>query len=151
MKQFHCNKITESRKKIVVSLLIPHKSWKSFEYLKSKTSKSSAAILKQLLEKHQNAKDLHLAKHTKLTTHYQDGGLRLQKHSFWVDPLVWHRFKNLARFYGLSMCFLFTALFCMLEKLGTHKKKYLPLVVKLYEKVKIPSRTAIRRYRLDTS
>ena len=154
MKQAPCNKITESRKKAVVSLLIPRKQWKRLEGLKRKSNRSSAECLEHLLGKHQNGKNSALANHSKLTTQYQDPGLKLKKHSFWVDPLLWHRFKSLARFYGISMCFLFTALFCALENLGTDIKKYPPLTVKLYEKVKIPLRTAIRRYKvmkIDTS
>ena len=154
MKQSPYNKITESRKKTVVSLLIPRKQWKRLEGLKRKSNKSSAACIAHLLEKHQNGKNSALANHSKLTTQYQDPGLKLKKHSFWVDPLLWHRFKSLARFYGISMCLLFTALFSALENLGTDIKKYPPLIIKLHEKVKIPLRTALRRYKLvglDTS
>ena len=151
MNQNSQNKITESRKKAGVSLLIPERHWRAFQDLKLKENKSSADVLEYILEKHQNAGNMKLANHSKLTTQYQNEGLKLQRHSFWVDPLVWHRFKNIARFYGVSMCFLFTALFCMLENLVTNIKKYPPLFVKLYEKVKISLRVAIRRYKLDTS
>ena len=151
MDQNSQNKIIESRKKTVVSLLIPEKHWKRFQDLKLKENKSSADILEYILEKHQNAENIELANHSKLTTQYQNGGLRLKRHSFWVDPLIWHRFKNLARFYGVSICFLFTALFCTLENLVTNIKRHLPLLVKLYEDVKISFKSAIRSYRLDTS
>ena len=145
------NRVTEEREKAVVSLLIPEKYWKGFQNLKREENKSSADIFEDLLEKHQRAQDSDLANRTKLTTQYQDPGLDLTRHSFWVDPLIWHRFKNIARFYGVSICFLFTALLRTLGNLVTNKKKYAPLVVKLYEKVKIPLKTATRSYRLDTS
>ena len=151
MRQTSYNKVKEKRKRTTVSLLIPQKYWKRFENLKCETNNSSADILKHLLEKHQDARDIKLSNYSKLTTQYQAGGLKLKKHSFWIDPMIWHQFKNLARFYGVSICFLFTALFCMLEKLGTDKKNYVPLTVKLYESLKIPYKIAIRRYRLDTS
>ena len=151
MGQYSYNEIIEKPRKAVVSLLIPKKHWNRFESLKIKENKSSADLLNHLLQKYQSGKNINLANRVKLTTQYQAGGLGLKKHSFWVDPLLWHRFKNLARFYGVSICFLFTALFCMLEKLGTDIKNYPPFVVKLYERVNIPFRIAIRRYKIDTS
>ena len=146
--------VIEKREKTVVSLLIPSEHWEHFERLKQDSGKSSTEFLKYLLERHQNGKNPELANRVKLTTQYQDGGLKLKKYNFWVDPLIWHRFKTLARFYGVSMCYLFTALLCTVKKLGTDIKKYVPLLAILHEKVRIPFGIAIRRYRViepDTS
>ena len=115
---------------------------------------STAELLEYLLNSFQGGKDSYLAIHDRLTTQYQCEGLALRKHNFLVDPLVWHRFKCLARFYGLSMCRLFTALLLALASLGTPKNQSFILLVNLFERVEIPYKTAMRRYKveiLDTS
>ena len=139
----------ESRKQASVTLLIPQKHWQLFCGLKHKLSKDSSEFLEHLLENFQNGQNPELYNRNKLTTQYQSESLELQKHNFWVDPVIWHRFKILARFYGVSICFLFTALLYALKNLGAHLKKSLSLCVQLFEKLKIPYKMSAKSYEMN--
>ena len=138
--------VKESREKIVSTILIPEKYWALFESYKIALCKDTEGVLEYLLENFQNGRNAELASRGKFTTRYQDEGLNLQKHNFWVCSSIWQRLKSLARFYGLSMCRLFTVLLLALEFLGTPRNKVTPSWVKLYEKVRIPWNRTVRRY-----
>ena len=141
--------IQEERTKILSTLLIPDECWDLFEKYKAALNKTTAELLEYLLESFQEGKNTEFARQNRLTVHYQDQGLCLKKHNFLVGSLVWHRFKCLARFYGLSVCRLFSFLLLALGSLGTPKNQNFILLVKLFERVDIPYKTAIRMYKVQ--
>ena len=149
------SKIQDERSKILSTFLIPDECWDLLGKYKAALGKQSTAeLLDYLLKCFQGGRNTSLAIHDRLTTQYQGERLNLRKHNFLVDPLVWHRFKCLARFYGLSMCRLFTALLLALASLGTPKNQSFILLVNLFERVEIPCKTATRWYKvkiLDTT
>ena len=150
-KENSLSKIQDKRNKILSTFLIPDECWDLLEKHKAALGKQSTAeLLEHLLNSFQDGKNFELAIHDRLTTQYQDEGLALRKHNFLVDPLVWHRFKCLARFYGLSMCRLFTGLLLALAFLGTPKNQSFILLIKLLERVEIPYKTALRSYKVET-
>ena len=125
-----------------MTLLVPEGYWKLFEKHRQKL-RGTENLLKVLLERHQKGSDWELRNQCKLATRYQSKGLCLQKHCFWVDSFLWHRFKLLARSYNVSICCLFVAL---LKFLVTKKNNTFASIVKFYEKLKIPSKTARKTY-----
>ena len=127
---------------------------KLFDKTLSKFGGSQAKLLEYLVNRFQDGRNLKYACQFKLTTHYQEKGLDLRKYDFRVAPLIWHRFKCLARFYGISMCLLFVILLKELKGVVTIQKKRFPVLAELFEKVEIPYKTAERWYKveiLDTS
>ena len=144
------SKIQDERRKILSTFLIPDECWDLLEQYKAAFGKQSTGeFIEHLLKCFQDGKDFSLAIHNRLTTQYQGQGLALRKHNFVVDPLVWHRFKCLARFYGLSMCRLFTALILGLASLGTPKNQSFILLVKVFERIEIPYKTVMRKYKVE--
>ena len=151
--QTHSFQIKDNRKKIPVRILIPRKHEKLFFETLAEFGDSKAKLLEYLVERFQNGNNLEYACQFKLTTHYQEKGLSLQHHDFRVDPLIWHRFKCLARFYGISMCLFFVVLLKKLKGVVTTQKKKFSSLAKLFERVEIPYKTAMRWYKvkiLDT-
>lgn len=146
-------KLSSYNRKSRVTLFIPDKNWKLLEKRKNRLGKTTAEVLEIFLRRYQNAKSLKFANLHKLTVLYQDKGLCLRRCDFEVDSFVWHQFKALARFYNVSMCLLFVH---FLKIFGTPKKYNLTSAIKLYEKLRISSKTALRLYktsevRIDTS
>ena len=142
--------IKEENSKILCTLLIPDECWSLLGKYKADLGKNTTAkFLEYLLEAFQEGQNTDLARRDKLTTYYQAEGLYLKKHNFLVDPVIWHRFKSLARFYGLSMCRLFTALLSALKSLGTPKNKKLPFLIRSFEEFKISYRRAFRSYKVQ--
>ena len=144
------SKIQDERSKMISTFLLPDECWDLLEKYKAGFGKQSTGeLLEYLLKCFQDGKDSSLAIHNRFTTQYQGEGLALRKHNFSVDPLVWQRFKCLARFYGLSMCRLFTALLLVLVSLGTPKNQSFILLVKVFERIEIPYKIAMRKYTVE--
>ena len=145
----------DDRKKIPVRLLIPRKYEKLFDKTLSNFGGSKAKLLEYMVNCFQDGQNLEYACLTKLTTQYQGKGLYLAKHVFRVDPLIWHRFKCLARFYGISMCRLFVLLLLKvqnkLKSVATDTEKVFPVLAKLFERVESPYKTAMRWYKANTT
>ena len=142
----------DDRKKIPVRLLIPRKHKKLFDKALSDFGGSKAKLLEYMVNCFQDGQDLEYACLIKLTTQYQGKGLYLAKHVFRVNPLTWHRFKCLARFYGISMCRLFVLLLLKvqdkLKNVATDSEKAFPSLTKLFERVEIPYKAAMRWYKV---
>ena len=147
-------KINSADCKCRVTLLIPRMDWGLLEKRKRRLQKSSAELLKFLLKRHQRGDEkLFFANHQKLPVLYQNKSLGLRRCDFQVDAFLWHQFKALTRFYNVSMCRLFMD---FLRIFGTPSKNGITLRVKLYERLQIFSKTALRLYKttdalLDTS
>ena len=146
--------IKENRVNIPVRILIPKVHRKLFFKTLSEFGGDKAKLLEYMTNRFQDGKNLEYTCRTKFTTHYQEKGLHLHEYDFRVDPLIWYRFKCLARFYGISMCLLFVILLVRIKGVVTTQEKRGPSLIKLFERVKIPYKTAMRWYKveiLDTS
>ena len=144
----------DSREKIPVRILIPEMHKKLFLKTLKDFGGSKARLLECLVNRFQDGRNLEYACRSKMTTQYQEKGLHLAKYDFRVAPLIWHRFKCLARFYGISICLLFVVLLLKVKGVVTTQKKRVPSLTKLFERVEIPYKTAMRWYKvkiLDTS
>ena len=73
----------------------------------------------KLLEKRRIRPHRNISKHTAL---YQDLELNLQKHGFTCDPMVWHKWKRMANFLGVSMCYLFAECLDIMSSRGVSKE-----------------------------
>ena len=142
----------DDRKKIPVRILVPKAHKKLFFKTLQSFGGSKAKLLEYMINCFQDGQNLEYACLTKLTTQYQGKGLYLAKHIFRVDPLIWHRFKCLARFYGISMCRLFVLLLLKvqnkLKNVATDVEKAFPSLTKLFERVEIPYKAAMRWYKV---
>ena len=140
----------------VATLMLPEAQWDSFHQKKESISKSSQGFIEYLLRRYQEGENLKFAKPERFAAHYQARGLNLRKFNFTICPVVWHRFRCLARYYGVSMCWLLVAMLLDLKKIGTTKTRQSVFLVKLYEKLRVSSKTALRFYKtshveMDTS
>ena len=119
--------------KSVATLMLPEAQWDLFHQKKDRISKTSQGFIEHLLRHYQEGENLKFAKPERLAAHYQVRGLNLRKFNFTICPVVWHRFRCLARYYGVSMCWLLVAMLLDLKKIGTTKNRQGVFLVKLYE------------------
>ena len=134
--------------KIVATLMLPEMYWNLFHKAKDNL-KNPQKFIEHLLSRYQSGQNQGFARPEKFTAHYQGRGLNLKKFNFSICPVIWHRFRCLARYYGVSMCWLLVAMLLDLKKIGTTKNHNTPFLLKLYEKVKITHRTALRVYKTE--
>lgn len=134
--------------KTVATLMIPTRHWALFR--RKIISENAQGYIEYLLMRYQDAQNIKFARLAKFAAHYQGRGLELRKFNFSICPVAWHRFRCLARYYGVSMCWLFVAMLLDSEKIGTLKNLRNSFMVKLYEKLKISCRMALRIYKVTT-
>ncbi len=112
----------EGRTRIVSTILIPKEYWLLFKERKNELDGNTSSLIEYLLKRNQSDKMnlVYPLVHTyggRSTTIYQNTASSLRKHSFSIHPLVWQRFKCLARSQGLSTCCLFVSFLLSLSSI----------------------------------